>query len=83
MLKSFEGKADIIIANLIADLVIRLFDELDEHLAAGGRLLASGIITERLSEVTEAALEHGFIVEKVVEEKGWTAITIVRKEQEA
>ena len=83
LLKSFEGKADIIIANLIADLVIRLFDELDEHLAAGGRLLASGIITERLSEVTEAALEHGFIVEKVVEEKGWTAITIVRKEQEA
>ena len=83
LLQAFEGKADIIIANLIADLVIRLFDELDEHLAAGGRLLASGIITERLSEVTEAALEHGFIVEKVVEEKGWTAITIVRKEQEA
>ena len=79
LLKSFEGKADIIIANLIADLVIRLFEELDEHLAEGGRLLASGIITERLAEVTEAALEHGFVVAKVVEEKGWTAITIVRK----
>ena len=83
LLKSFEGKADIIIANLIADLVIRLFEELDEHLAEGGKLLASGIITERLSEVTEAALVHGFVVEKVVEEKGWTAITIVRKGETA
>ncbi len=82
LLKSFEGKADIIIANLIADLVIRLFDELDEHLAVGGKLLASGIITERLSEVTEAALAHGFVVAKVVEEKGWTAITITRQGEE-
>ena len=83
LLQAFEGKADIIIANLIADLVIRLFDELDEHLAVGGKLLASGIITERLSEVTEAALEHGFVVAKVVEEKGWTALTITRQGEEA
>ena len=49
----------------------------------GGKLLASGIITERLSEVTEAALEHGFVVAKVVEEKGWTALTITRQGEEA
>ena len=78
ILKSFDGKADLIVANIIADIIIMLFDELDEHLAEGGRLLASGIISERLADVTEACLAHGFVVDKVTEEKGWVAMTISR-----
>ena len=78
ILKSFDGKADLIVANIIADIIIMLFDELDEHLAEGGRLLASGIISERLADVTEACLSHGFVVDKVTEEKGWVAMTISR-----
>ena len=80
ILKSFDGKADLIVANIIADIIIMLFDELDEHLAEGGRLLASGIISERLADVTEACLSHGFVVDKVTEEKGWVAMTISRGE---
>lgn len=80
ILKSFDGKADLIVANIIADIIIMLFDELDEHLAEGGRLLASGIISERLADVTEVCLAHGFVVDKVTEEKGWVAMTISRGE---
>jgi ribosomal protein L11 methyltransferase len=69
LLKSFEGKADLIVANIIADIIIRLFDELDEHLAEHGQLLASGIISERLADVTAACIAHGFVVDKVIEEK--------------
>ena len=72
------GKADLIIANIIADIVIRLFDELDAHLAEGGHLLASGIIDERVADVTEAALSHGFAIDKVIEESGWAAMVISR-----
>ena len=78
ILKSFDGKADLIVANIIADIIIMLFDELDEHLAEGGHLLASGIISERLADVTEACLSHGFVVDTVTEEKGWVAMTISR-----
>lgn len=77
-LKSFDGKADLIVANIIADIVIDLFDELDEHLADGGKLLASGIISERAADVTQAAIAHGFTVDKVIEEKGWVAMIISR-----
>ncbi|SHK28412.1 ribosomal protein L11 methyltransferase [Selenomonas ruminantium] len=80
ILKSFDGKADLIVANIIADIIIMLFDELDEHLAEGGHLLASGIISERLADVTEACLAHGFVVDKVTEERGWVAMTISRGE---
>ena len=80
LLKAFTGKADLIIANIIADIVIRLFDELDEHLAEGGHLLASGIIDERVADVTEAALAHGFAIDKVIEENGWAAMVISRED---
>lgn len=80
LLKSFEGQADLIVANIIADIIIRLFEELDEHLAPGGHLLASGIIAERLPDVTEVCLAHSFTVDKVIEEKGWAAMLISRGE---
>ena len=80
LLKSFEGQADLIVANIIADIIIRLFEELDEHLAPGGHLLTSGIIAERLPDVTEACLAHSFTVDKVIEEKGWAAMVISRGE---
>lgn len=79
-LQSFTGKADLIVANIIADIVIDLLAEVDEHLAAGGRLLASGIISERLADVTEACQKHHLTVEKVIEEKGWAAMCISRGE---
>lgn len=80
ILKSFTGKADLIVANIIADIIIELFDELDEYLAPGGKLLVSGIITERLNDVTEACQLHGFSVRDVTVEKGWAAMVINRGE---
>ena len=76
ILKQVEGKADLVIANIIADILIRLFDELEAHLNPGGSLLASGIIADRIADVTEAALAHGFIIDKVMEAKGWAAMVI-------
>jgi ribosomal protein L11 methyltransferase len=76
IMKQIEGKADLVIANIIADIVIRLFDELKEHLQPDGTLLASGIIAERIPDVTEAALQHGFVIDKVIELKGWAAMLI-------
>lgn len=76
ILKSFEGKADIIVANIIADIILKLFDELEEHLNPGGKLVAGGIISERIADVTEGAMTHGFTIEKVVEDSGWAILVI-------
>lgn len=75
---TFDGKADLIVANIIADIIIRLFDELDEHLAPNGRLLASGIIDERVADVTEAAVAHGFVIEDMYTDAGWAAMVLKR-----
>ena len=76
LLKSVAGKADLIIANIIADIVVRLFGEVEGSLAAGGTMLLSGIIEDRLADVVEAAGQHGFAIEKIEREKGWAAVIV-------
>lgn len=80
LMKNVDGKADVITANIIADIIMRLFDELDEHLAEGGKLIASGIIEPREAEVRAAAEKHGFIIEKVNRQKEWVMMLISRGE---
>ena len=76
LLKSVAGKADLIIANIIADIIVRLFGEVKGSLAAGGTMLLSGIIEDRLPDVVEAAGRHGFSVAKIEQEKGWAAVIV-------
>lgn len=76
LVNGLEGKADIIVANIIADTVIKLLKNVDSRLQETGALIASGIIVERLSEVTTAVLANGLIVDKVIEEGGWVAMVI-------
>ncbi|ANR70827.1 ribosomal protein L11 methyltransferase [Selenomonas sp. oral taxon 126] len=73
--------AELITANIIADIIIRLFDQLDAHLAPGGVLLASGIIDDRIADVERAAREHGYTVLDMTCEKEWAAMIIRRSEE--
>lgn len=78
LFSNITGKADVIIANIVADIILRLLPQVDQHLNNEGSFIASGIITERLSDVTAAVLQHGLSIDKVVEEGGWIAM-IIRK----
>lgn len=80
LLKNMNGKADLIIANIIADIIIRMFNDVDNYLNPHGAILTSGIIADRIADVTKAAEEHGFMVEKMNEKAGWAAIIFRRKE---
>lgn len=79
LMQNVHGKAELVIANIIADIIIRLFDQLDEHLEQGGTLLTSGIIEDRIEDVLAAAEAHGYSVVERLENKGWACITFKRK----
>lgn len=79
LMQNVHGKAELVIANIIADIIIRLFDQLDEHLEQGGTLLTSGIIEDRIEDVLSAAEKHGYGVVERMESKGWACITFKRK----
>lgn len=79
LMQNVHGKAELVIANIIADIIIRLFDQLDEHLEKGGTLLTSGIIEDRIEDVLAAAEKHGYGVVERLENKGWACIIFKRK----
>jgi len=79
LFSAIPGRAGLVTANLIADLVIRLLPDLGAHLEKGGALLASGIIESRAQELREAAETAGFFVAEDHEEKEWHAMVIRRR----
>ncbi|WP_297965109.1 50S ribosomal protein L11 methyltransferase [uncultured Anaerovibrio sp.] len=79
LMQNIHGKADLVIANIVADIIIRLFDQLDEHLEEDGTLLTSGIIEDRIDDVINAAAAHGYGMVKRMENKGWACITFKKQ----
>ncbi len=67
-------QADIIVANLIADLIIRLSDDITRHLTGKKIFISSGILSEKKEAVTEALEKSGFRVLGLSEEEGWCAV---------
>ena len=75
-----EYTADIVVANLMADLVIMLTKDVARHLKAGGLYISSGILNEKEAVVSEAITDAGFRIEDVLHDGEWCAI-VARMEQ--
>ncbi|GAK11455.1 50S ribosomal protein L11 methyltransferase [Geomicrobium sp. JCM 19039] len=67
-------KADVVVANLLSDIVIRMIPSVQNHLKKTGHLLVSGIISSKKAEVIHVLSLHGFTVKDVHEIKDWVAI---------
>jgi ribosomal protein L11 methyltransferase len=65
LLSGQEKKADMIIANIIADIIIDFAQDAYEKLNDGGVFISSGIINSRADETAEAIAQAGFeIIDK-------------------
>jgi ribosomal protein L11 methyltransferase len=71
-----EEMADIVAANISADILIRLSNGISKVLKPGGAAVLSGIISQRLAEVEDAYIKAGF---KLVRERtvgDWSAVSL-------
>ena len=75
---SGDGPFDVVLANLIASLLIRLADGLVEDVRPGGTLLASGIFDNREAEVLAAFGERGLRLAERRAEGDWVALELAR-----
>ena len=74
-----EGPYDLITANIVADIIIRMTPDVGELMHENTILLVSGIIEERSEDVVAALDEHGFcIVERAID-NGWCAMAVKKK----
>lgn len=73
------AKAHVIVANIIAEVLIRLAPRLPYWLSPGGRAVLGGIIQKKALRVQEALAQGGLHVEERAEREGWVCL-VARKE---
>lgn len=72
-IKEVDGKFDIIVANIVADVIIYLSDKIKPLLKEGGMFICSGIIEGREQEVQNALIESGFEITEFCNIDNWYA----------
>ncbi len=76
--KGLDFQADIVVANLMADLVMMLSKNVAAHLRGKGFYISSGILISKRDEVAAAIQECGFRILDILEEGEWCAIAAQR-----
>ena len=71
------GGYDIICANIVADIIIRMTPDVAPFMSEKTVLLASGIIAERCDDVVRCFEQHGFKIVERAEDNGWCALAVM------
>ena len=74
LLDVVEGKADIVVANIIAEIICILTADVKKALNEGGLFITSGIIHDRVEMVTDKLKECGFEVMEINKDGEWNCI---------
>ena len=76
LLDNTDTQADVLVANIIADVIITLAKTSGPYIKKGGVMIASGIINDRADEVQNAFIENGFSISDRLSEGEWTAFAV-------
>ena len=69
------ASAPLVVANILAPIIIRLFDAgLADLVDAGGEIILSGILAEQAERVIEAASAKGLVLTDKRQMKDWVAL---------
>lgn len=74
LLDVVKGRADLIVSNIIAEIIVDEIKNLKNHMDKGGIFITSGIIKERRQMVIDALKENGFKIIDELEKNNWVAI---------
>lgn len=69
-----EGKAEVVVANIIADIIIFLAGDVKNFLVPGGFFIVSGIIKDRKEDVKNKLSEHNFEIVEINTQGEWVCI---------
>lgn len=81
LLSGVEQKADVIVANILADIIIKMLPDAWRLLKTNGTFIVSGIIEAKKQTVMEAMQEQGFIIDQIFQQKDWYALTFKKVEE--
>ncbi len=71
-----RGKYDFCVANIVADIILRMLPDIDKYVKQEGKIILSGIISSRADDVRGAVLENGYRIVRELSENDWVAMLI-------
>ena len=80
LLKGIDKKADIVVANILADIILMLIPDAYETVKEDGYFICSGIIKEKRTEIEEALTTQGFKIRFVNQMDDWLAFIAQKSE---
>ena len=70
------GKYDFCVANIVADIIIRMMPDIKKYLTHDAPLILSGIISMRADDVKASVKENGFKIVREERENDWLALMV-------
>ena len=74
------GKYDFCVANIVADIIIRMMPDIKKFITPDAPLILSGIISMRADEVRRSVMENGFTIVREEKENDWLAMMVKQKQ---
>ena len=72
------GQYDLVCANIVADIIIRMTPDVGQYIKDDAVLLASGIIAERCDDVVACFEANGFKVVELLTDNDWCGLAIMK-----
>ncbi|WP_307892029.1 50S ribosomal protein L11 methyltransferase [Bacillus swezeyi] len=74
LLDGVEGEKDVIVANILAEVILRFTHQAYNLLKNEGYFITSGIIQQKKQEVKDALVKEGFTIIEVLSMEDWVSI---------
>lgn len=74
-----EQSADVVVANILAEVILRFTDDASRVIKPGGYFIVSGIIQQKKDLVKDALVESGFEIKETILMEDWVAMIAKRK----
>ncbi|NPC93369.1 50S ribosomal protein L11 methyltransferase [Bacillus sp. WMMC1349] len=74
LLDGISGEKDVIVANILAEVILRFTNQAYSLLKQDGYFITSGIIQHKKQEVKDALIKEGFTIIEVLSMEDWVSI---------
>lgn len=82
LLAGISIEADVIVANILADIIVRMIPDAARLLKPEGRFIVSGIISEKQPMILAEMQAHGFELVQLFTQKDWHALIFKKVEED-
>lgn len=78
LLSTIEGKADLVVANIVAEVIVEMVKDLGKYIKENGIFIGSGIIEEKIPMVEEVLIDNNFHILEIEGMNDWSLIVARR-----